>query len=134
MPPWVATLITILTSVIASSGFWTIVQYKLQKNDKTAAKLDELTQSIKKLNDKVDKNDAKVSRSRILRFSDELQDGKRHNQEHFMSIKEDIDNYEIYCDSNPDFKNGFAKSSIRFINETYDELLKKHEFKHDEED
>lgn len=134
MPPWMSTLIAVLTSVIASSGFWTIVQYKLQKNDKTAEKLEELTQSIKNLDEKVDKNDAKVSRSRILRFADELQDDRHHTLDHFKSIKEDIDNYEMYCDRHPDFKNGFAKSSIRFINRTYDELLEKHEFRHDEED
>lgn len=33
MPPWVITIITVVATILASSGFWSIVLYRMQKHD-----------------------------------------------------------------------------------------------------
>lgn len=62
---------------------------------------------------------ARSMRYRILRFYDEMCEGKRHSESHFEDILEDCDNYEKYCDSHPNFKNSRGHVAIAYIKESY---------------
>ena len=71
---------------------------------------------------------AKSSRSKILRFDDELRVGTRHSYEYFEDILRSIKEYEDYCNSHPKFKNRQATSAIKHIQEAYDEAHENNTF------
>lgn len=62
---------------------------------------------------------AKASRFRILRFYDELCEGKKHSESHFEDILDDIDYYEHYCDTHPDFHNNRGHAAMEYVKEMY---------------
>lgn len=68
------------------------------------------------------------ARLRILRFSDEITEGKHHSQEHYDDILKDIDKYEKYCLANPEFPNNKAVMAVSNIKDKYAECLKEGKF------
>ena len=62
---------------------------------------------------------AKQCRYRILRFYDELCEGRRHSESHFEDVLEDVDFYENYVAAHPGFKNSRGKEAMEYIRETY---------------
>lgn len=71
----------------------------------------------------------KSVRQRIIRFNDEILDNKKHTSESYDCILEDVDTYEKYCNSHPDFSNNKAVMAIHNIKANYEECMKKKEFK-----
>lgn len=71
---------------------------------------------------------AKQVRVRILRFYDEICEGKKHSENHYEDILEDIDWYEAFCDSHPDFHNNKAKMAMEHIKNTYELLKRENKF------
>ena len=70
-----------------------------------------------------------LSRKRILRFNDELlHKTPQHSKEHFVEILSDIDDYEHYCDTHPDYPNNRAVLAIENIKRVYAECLKNDDF------
>ena len=65
---------------------------------------------------------AKQARYRILRFYDELCEGRLHSESHYEDILDDIDFYEKYCDAHPEFKNSRGKAAMDYIRETYHKI------------
>ncbi len=128
MPPWLEMVITVFVSMLASGGLWGFIQYRFQRNDEVQDTLKQVTDSIKKLDEKVDENNARSIRRNILRFSDELQNNIWHSKDNFRQIKEDAKHYEAYCRDHPDFPNGFTESAIEYIDTEYQRLLEKHAF------
>lgn len=94
---------------------------------------DDLTNSIDSLKDKfenvidelstlkrtVGDNNATTCRYRIIRFDDEIRHDEKHSKEHFDQIIEDIDNYEEYCNSHPEYRNNKAELAMKNIKRTY---------------
>ena len=64
-------------------------------------------------------DNAKQTRTRILRFYDEMCEGKHHSESHFEDILDDIDSYERYSESHPDFKNSRGKVAMEYIRKTF---------------
>lgn len=64
---------------------------------------------------------AKQARYRILRFYDEVCDEKLHSESHWEDILDDIDFYEKYCDTHPDFKNNRGKIAMEYLKGAYRE-------------
>ena len=62
------------------------------------------------------------ARIRILRFYDEICEGKRHSENHFEDIIEDIDDYESYCQIHPEFRNNRGKTACEYIKEIYQKV------------
>lgn len=118
----------IIFAVFASSGFWAIVQYLLQRYDGKQKQLDEICDKLNQLSERVETNAATSARTHILRFSDELSSGVNHSQEYFRQVMDDIDTYEQFCMEHPRFRNSYAVMATQHIRETYAELLKKQEF------
>ena len=121
---------SVVIAIIGSNGLWAFIQYKTDRKDKQAEKMDSIVESISKLSEKIDNNQAVLARTHILRFDDELMNGIDHSQEYFRQQLDDIDTYEKYCDGHPDFRNSYAVLAIKHIRDTYQQLLEKHEFKH----
>lgn len=118
----------IILAVFASSGFWAIVQYLLQRYDGKQKQLDEICNKLNQLSERVETNAATSARTHILRFSDELSNDIDHSQEYFRQVLDDIDTYEQFCMEHPRFRNSYAVMAIQHIRDTYSELLKKQEF------
>lgn len=68
-------------------------------------------------------NEATASRRRILRFNDEAVFGLKHTREHFDEIIADIDNYESFCNENPDYKNNKGKMAMNNIKNIYQKCI-----------
>lgn len=69
--------------------------------------------------DKIDENEAKNARYRILRFDDEIRHEKKHTEEHFNQILDDIDMYDEYCREHPKYPNSKAVLAIENIKRVY---------------
>ena len=80
------------------------------------------------LNEKMEANEAKTARYRILRFDDEIRHKTRHSKEHFDQIIEDVDTYERYCRDHPRFPNGKAVSAIDNVKRTYEKCKAENSF------
>lgn len=124
----------IIIAVFASGGFWAFIQFLISRKDKTQQRLDEISDSVGKLSDKIDHNAAVLARTHILRFDDELLNGIDHSKEYFRQQLDDIDTYDDYCDTHPTFKNSYTVMASEHIKQTYQHLLEKGEFAMDKGD
>lgn len=95
----------------------------------------DLIEKVEKLDSKVDKlekargeENAENRRVRILRFSDELQHGVRHSQEHFDQILLDITVYNKYCAEHKEFLNDRTVIATERIKSSYRERLERNDF------
>lgn len=75
-----------------------------------------------------DERNADLHRARILQFNNELLRDIPHTREDFIEVLAEIDHYERYCESHPDYQNNRAVHAIANIGRVYDERLKKHDF------
>ena len=75
-----------------------------------------------------DKQNAETNRQRILRFADELYDGKRHSKEAFDDIMDILKDYDSYCEKHQNFKNGRTAAAAEIISTTYKQVFKEHDF------
>jgi len=71
---------------------------------------------------------ARNQRYRILRFYDEICEGRRHSESHFEDILDDISDYEEYCAKHKDFRNSRGKIAMEEIQETYKRVKNKNSF------
>lgn len=88
--------------------------------------LQEISETKRKLEDHIkvdDERNADLHRSRILEFNTELLRKQRHTREDFIEILSEIDKYEKYCKSHPEYKNSRCVHAIANIGRVYDELL-----------
>lgn len=76
---------------------------------------DTLTQHI--LDD--EETNAKLARYRILRFYDEVCEGRKHSESHYEDVLDDIDFYETYCAAHRDFRNNRGAAAMEHIKTTY---------------
>ena len=122
-------------SFILGGSFLGFLQYLINrrdsKNDRLNAVIKEIGQlreDIRSIDEKGDMRDAVESRVRILRFNDELLEGRRHSKDSYDQCMSDITTYEAYCEGHPKFKNNQTAMTIAAINKSYAERLEKHDF------
>ena len=123
----------VCVALITASALWDFIKFIIQRKDSKQATNKVLKENIEKvsnkvdhLNHKVDENSAVLARTHILRFSDELKNGIKHSDEYFRQQLQDCDTYDRFCESNPEFKNGYTEIASNYIKETYKHLLKEH--------
>ena len=139
-------IINTIIGGLLGGGIIGFIEFLIRRRDDKEDKNKEIVESIRKLDDKVDKRfdilDKKIdsvdrkgdernaiaSRVRILRFRDEMLEGRSHTHDSFQQVLSDIDEYELYCDSHPDFRNNQTTSSVEHIKHSYAERLEKHDF------
>lgn len=128
-------MITGVASILIGGGLFAFVQFLITRHDKNHDKFKDLTEAVDKLSEKIDMIDQKGDernainmRVRILRFRDEMLAGQGHTHDSFQQVLNDIDDYEKYCEKNPDFKNNQTVATIEHIKANYMERLEKHDF------
>ena len=95
----------------------------------------ELTEKVNKISSELEAHIQRTEverinqiRQRIIRFSDEVMYDTGHSQEHYNDILEDINKYEQYCKTHPDFVNNKAAMAIATIKEAYQYCIDNHDF------
>ena len=117
----------IILAALASSGLFSLIQFLIKRHDdkkgKTAElekKIDGIQKDIDNLRSEIKKNDALQARRRILRFNDELLNGVKHSKEAFDDIiEEDLDLYDKFTKTHPDFVNNKCTLAAQHIKDTY---------------
>ena len=116
-------IIPIVLSFLGSGAVLGFVQYLITRKDSKDDKTEEIINKIDILGNKIDENQAKLCRTHILRFSDELRNNITHSNEYFKQQIMDCDTYDKYCEAHPEFKNGLTEISSQYIKDTYKRLL-----------
>lgn len=118
--PW-DLLSTIIITVLGSTWFSSLIVNRKTKSD-------EIIRMIKELREDMDEQRAITARVRILRCNDELLRGELHSKDSFDQTLLDIDEYEKYCNSHPNFVNNKTKMSVSNIKQCYQRCLEEHSF------
>ncbi len=109
---------------------WSWLARKLGRaiNGEIIEKVDNLSNDLNLLRVESEEREATTCRARIMRFGDEILQGKEHTKEHFDQTLLDITFYETYCDEHPKFRNSIAVATIANIRRVYDKCLKEKTF------
>ena len=109
---------------------WSALAKKIGRaiNGEVISKVEKLEKDIKNMRDMSDERAAKSSRTRVLRFGDELIHDVHHSKEHFDDILQDISDYEKYCAEHPRFENDRMKLTAQLIRDTYRRCMEEHSF------
>lgn len=128
MKEMAAVIAPIIIAIFGSSGFWAYISSKRSKHDEILASVQNLERTLVKVSDKVDmiekcnaETEAKNTRTRIVRFADEIRIGIRHSKDMYDQVLIDCDSYEDFCKRNDWFLNSIAEVSIRKIKEHYEQ-------------
>lgn len=135
-------MIQTLIGVIFGGSFLAFVQFLIQRADSKTDKyeaivkaiaeikkeISDLANDIGKMDEKLDMRATVEARIRILKFSDELTEGRLHSKDSFDQCMSDIDTYESYTNTHPDFKNNQTINTVKHINAVYQERLSAHDF------
>ena len=137
--------LTIL-GVVLGGGILAFIQFLITRHDNKHDKVAEVNKSIQALskdvkerfdvldrkidmvNAKGDERFAVSSRVRILRFEDELQEERKHSKDSWDQAMSDIDYYETYCNSHPEFRNNQTVATVEHIKHGYNERLTKRDW------
>lgn len=118
--PVLVALVGIIPTVISNRKK---TQQTMEENRKETREQLEKVQRTLDSHIREDEDDkARNQRYRILRFYDEMCEHRRHSESHFEDILDDIDKYERYCASHPDFRNSRGQLAMANIKLTYDKL------------
>lgn len=118
-------LLTLIQIAPVKINPWSAIAKTLGRaiNKEMMDKLESLDKEMKQLRDATDLESVLNCRVRILRFGDETLHDQRHTKEHFDQILRDIDKYEHYCDTHPEFENNVTVLTSTRIKEIYRKRL-----------
>lgn len=108
---WVALFVS-ANALIAFIEFL-ITRYDTKRN---------LIKQIEALKESFEEHKATLARTHILRFADDLKEGKYHSEEYFKQQILDIDTYNRYCETHPEFSNGLTIMASDYIRTEYKRL------------
>lgn len=100
----------------------------IKRIDGLDKRIDGIEESLKADRASEGERNAKAARNRLLRFNGELIRHKRHTKEEFSDALKDVDEYESYCKSHPEFPNNEATLSIENIRAQYRKCLEQGDF------
>lgn len=126
-----ALLLTLIQIAPVKVNPWSFLARALGKafNGEVISRLDGLEKTLCDHIHTDEEHNADEYRRRILRFNNELICEIPHTREEFLEALSDIDGYEGYCKTHPDYKNNRCWHAIANINRVYDDRLKLHDFK-----
>lgn len=111
--------ITLAVALVGSQGFWTWFSNRKSKNKEILDDLKEVKKEVAELSKSLSEHKANIARTNIVRFNDEILNDVRHSKESYNLVLLDVDSYERYCLSHPDYLNNKTKLSIENIKENY---------------
>ena len=125
----------VAVGLLGGGALTSFIQFLIARHDEKNGIKDTLMvamegirQELDALREKHAEDRANDARIRILRFSDEVRHKMRHSKEYFDQINSDIDVYEQYCESHPEYKNNRAVMAIQNIKRVYQECLAENDF------
>lgn len=108
--------------ILGSGALFSFIQFLVQRHDTRKG----LEDQISRIEERLDERDAVLARTHILRFNDELENGMKHSKDYFRQQIQDIDTYEEYCRTHPDFANGLTIMASKYIKSEYERLYHIH--------
>lgn len=123
--------ITLASIAIAAPWFRDLIRALIDKLTGTSSTKQSLANISADLADEREnrmQSEAKICRSRVIRFNDELLNGMHHSKSMFDTILIDCSDYEKYCSSHPHFRNSVATEAIENIKRTYRKCEEEHDF------
>lgn len=88
-------------------------------NDETKKQFDSMKSDLDSHVKDYEATKASSQRYRILRFYDEICEGRKHSESHFEDILDDIDAYEAYCAAHSEYHNNRGHVAMQYIRDTY---------------
>jgi len=119
---WVSVLTACVPIFVALVG---IIPTIISNRKKTQDDIEKLQKTLNGHIREDEDDRARNQRYRILRFYDEICEGRRHSESHFEDILDDISAYEKYCKAHKDFKNSRGAIAMKEIEETYRKIKSK---------
>lgn len=120
-------IVTVVVAVLGSS--WVGDWLKARREKKSGmVTTNQILDAVKSLRADFDEEKAVQARVRIVKFNDEILTGQRHSKESFDQVLSDIDTYDKFCATHPNFVNSKTKLSSENIKNTYRECEAKHTF------
>ena len=118
-------LLTLIQIAPIKINPWSAIAKTLGRaiNKEMMDKLESLDKEMKQLRDATALESVLNCRVRILHFGDETLHGQKHTKEHFDQILRDIDKYEHYCSTHPEFENNVTVLTSARIKEIYRKRL-----------
>lgn len=113
-------IVAVIVAVLSSGLIQFLITLFFSRHDKSK----EIEKKIDALTEKVDENAAVLSRTHILRFSDEIRNGVIHSSEYWRQQLDDCDTYARFCEAHPDFRNSYTTAADQHIKDTYDKLIR----------
>ena len=101
---------------------------KKDKNSEVLKRLDSLDAKIDQIGERGEERAAISARVRILRFMDEMLEGRSHTKDSYDQVMSDITEYESYSGKHPDFRNNQTAATAEYIKESYYKRLEKGDF------
>lgn len=133
-------IVTVVVAIVGSTAIWSFFQFLIKRHDDKDNTLKEIKNDIKELKTKVEgldekgkRNEALTARTRILRFADEILDGRKHSRGAYLDAIDSCSLYETYFEAHPTEINGHGKEACKIIKNTFDDLVKKGEFRVEDE-
>lgn len=124
MEVWEKILFPLLLAIIGSSAVFGFIQFIVQFLVTRADMKQNFGKKLDDLNAKVDRNQAILCRTHILRFADEIRNhgAKFHSEESYRQQICDCDTYDAYCREHPDFSNGLTIIASKYIRDQFTKL------------
>jgi len=113
-------------ALVGSQALFGFAQFIIQFLVTRADMKQNFGKKLDDLNNKVDRNQAILCRTHILRFSDEIRNhgAEFHSEESYRQQIIDCDTYDAYCRDHPDFSNGLTIIASKFIRDEFERLYK----------
>ena len=114
-------LLTLIQIAPIKINPWTALARAIGRaiNKDVLTKLDETRKILDEHIKTDDARNADLHRSKILQFNNELLRDIPHTREDFIEILAEIDFYEKYCDTHPEYENNKAILAIENIKRVY---------------
>lgn len=120
-------LIASITALMKQMKKW-ILQTVKSEVDRLDGKIDANTAMLDKMQKSRERSHADSARRNILNYNDELLRHISHSKESFDQCLRDIDAYEHYCSSDPDYQNNQALFAIQNIKRCYAKCIEESSF------
>ena len=102
-----------------------IIPTLISSRKKTQESIDELDKKLDAHIKTEEDDKMRQARLRIIRFNDELVEGRPHSESYFEDILDDVDTYEAYCSAHSDFKNNRGGAAMKNVKEVYEKVKRK---------
>ena len=119
---WITLLQACAPILVALVG---IIPTIISNRKKTQADIETLQKTLNSHIKNDEDDQARNKRYRILRFYDEICEGRKHSESHFEDILDDISDYKRYCSAHPDFRNSRGEIAMNDIESTYRRIKNK---------